>query len=286
MQQLTLDWNQRWNHGRASYRPPRETIRKTDYDVALIPDDTTARAFVVQHHYSRSVPAMRYRVGLYRHGRLVGVAIFSHPCSDAVLTNIFPVSPLEAVELGRFVLTDDEPGNAESFFLGRAFALIARQGIRGVVSFADPFPRTDLTGNSVLIGHTGTIYQAHNGIYLGRATPRTLHLLLDGRVLTIAASQRFAVVNVAGTLPPSNSRPSDSPHLRPGRRIAPWLRHALDTVTRRVRQPGCHKYAWPLAHALRHSLPPSLPYPKHPDTPPQTNGSEFSVCQNSCSFVQ
>ena len=191
MQQLTLDWNQRWNHGRASYRLPRETIRKTDYDVALTPDDTTARAFVVQHHYSRSVPAMRYRVGLYRHGRLVGVAIFSHPCSDEVLTNTFPVSPLEAVELGRFVLTDDEPGNAESFFLGRAFALIARQGIRGVVSFADPFPRTDLAGNSVLIGHTGTIYQAHNGIYLGRATPRTLHLLPDGRVLNDRGIQKI-----------------------------------------------------------------------------------------------
>jgi len=116
--QLRLDFNQRWNRGRASYRPPQETIRKSDYEIGEIADDRTARDFVVEHHYSRSVPAMRFRAGLYRHGTLVGVAIFSHPCSDAVLTNVFPLPVRSAVELGRFVLTDEEPGNAETFCSG------------------------------------------------------------------------------------------------------------------------------------------------------------------------
>jgi hypothetical protein len=48
--QLRLDFNQRWNRGRASYRPPRETIRTSDYEIAEIADDTTARTFVIAHH--------------------------------------------------------------------------------------------------------------------------------------------------------------------------------------------------------------------------------------------
>jgi hypothetical protein len=87
--QLALNLNQRWCGGRASYRPPSETIRPSDYEVAEIADDTTARDFITTHHYSGTYPAARFRVGLYRRGGLVGVAVFSHPCCDAVLTNVF-----------------------------------------------------------------------------------------------------------------------------------------------------------------------------------------------------
>jgi hypothetical protein len=93
----------------------RETIRPTDFDVAEIPDDITARNFIREHHYSGSMGAARVRVGLYRHGVLVGVAVFSHPCSDAVLTRTFSVPAASAVELGRFVLLDEVEVNAESF---------------------------------------------------------------------------------------------------------------------------------------------------------------------------
>ncbi len=37
--------------------------------------------------------------------------------SHKVLTNIFPCDPLESIELGRFVLLDNVPSNAESWFL-------------------------------------------------------------------------------------------------------------------------------------------------------------------------
>jgi len=145
--------NQRWCDGRASYRSPTEPIRTAEYDVAEIPDDTTARDFIIQHHYAHSYPSARFRVGLYRHGELTGVAVFSHPCSNAVLTNVFEAPVLTTVELGRFVLLDAIPGNGESFFLGRAFDLIRKKGIVGVVSFSDPLQRRTVTGEVIHMGH-------------------------------------------------------------------------------------------------------------------------------------
>lgn len=41
---------QRWRARRESYRPAGEPIETRRYEVALIPDDTTARAFVIEHH--------------------------------------------------------------------------------------------------------------------------------------------------------------------------------------------------------------------------------------------
>jgi hypothetical protein len=50
--QYTLALNQRWCDGRATYRSPTEPIRTAEYEVAEMSDDTTARQFITQHHYS------------------------------------------------------------------------------------------------------------------------------------------------------------------------------------------------------------------------------------------
>jgi hypothetical protein len=188
MDQFVL--NQRWFRRQDSYRPPAETIQTRAYEVAAIPDDRTAKAFVCKHHYSGTYPAARFRFGLYRGNELVGVAVFSHPCNDGVLTSVFPALPLESTELGRFVLLDAVPGNGESWFLGRCFELLRRAGIVGVVSFSDPKPRTTAEGQIVFGGHIGTIYQAHNAIYLGRSTLRSYRLLPDGSVFSARAIQK------------------------------------------------------------------------------------------------
>jgi len=266
MLQLSLDLNQRWTEGRAFYRRPEEPIRTAEYDVAEIPDDTTARHFVLTHHYSGTYPAARFRMGLYHRGELVGVSVFSHPCSDKVLTNVFPVKATDCVELGRFVLLDEVPGNGETWFLARAFDILRSHQIAGVVSFSDPMPRRTASGETVLLGHCGTIYQAHNGIYLGRSTARTLHLLPDCRVFSDRAAQkirkgecgwRYAAAQLEGF----GARPVPD---CPGERLT-WLQDALQTLTRSVRHRGCHKFAWPLQPNLRKLLPVSLPYPKSLD---------------------
>jgi len=264
--QLTLDLNQRWTEGRASYRPAGETIHKSEYDVAVIQDDTTARQFVEAHHYSRTYPAARFRVGLYHRGELVGVSVFSHPCSNRVLTNVFPVAATDAVELGRFVLLDEVPGNGESWFLARCFDVLRANEIAGVVSFSDPLPRKTLTGETILMGHVGTIYQASNGIYCGRGTARTLHLLPDCRVFSDRAAQKIRKGErgwryAAAQLEAWGARPvPDCPEAR-----LTWLKDSLQALTTSVRHKGNHKYAWALRKTLRRSLPVSLPYPKSLD---------------------
>lgn len=257
------DLNQRWTDGRPTYRKPAEPIRTAEYDVVEIPGDTLARDFVTTHHYSRTYPAARFRFGLYHRGELAGVAVYSHPCSNAVLTNVFAAPALSAVELGRFVLLDSVPGNGETWFLARTFEHLRQHGIVGVVSFSDPLPRHTGAGELLHMGHVGTIYQAHNGVYLGRGTARTLHMLPDGRVFSARAAQkirsseigwRYAAEQLEGYgTTPAPEDPRDRTE---------WLGCALRSLTRKVRHKGNHKYAWPLTNAMRSHLPAGNPYPK------------------------
>lgn len=254
--------NQRWLEGRASYRPAGETINPRAFEVEALESDATARAFVEAHHYSGTYPAARFRFALRRAGALVGVAVFSHPCSDKVLTSVFPGRALDSVELGRFVLLDEVPGNGETWFLARCFEQLRARAIRGVVSFSDPMPRTTAAGVRVFPGHLGTIYQAHNGRYLGRGTARSLRLLPDGQVMSARALQKirsgdrgfgYAVEQLerAGAAP----APADLAAL------GDWLRVELPRVTRVVRHPGNHRYAWPLDRRQTIALEPR-PFPK------------------------
>jgi len=250
---------QRWRGGRDSYRPAGEVIRTADYEVAPIAE-ATAKAFVVEHHYSRSYPAARFRFGLFRGAALAGVAVFSHPCNDRVLTRTFDLPAADAVELGRFVLLDAVPGNGETWFLARCFAGL-RGDVAGVVSFSDPVARSSAAGDVVFPGHIGTIYQAHNAAYLGRGTARTLRLLPDGRVLSARAIQKVRarergwryvaeLLVAAGAAAPAQHED-----------LALWLARELPATTRTLRHAGNHRYAWAFSRALARRLD-RLPYPK------------------------
>lgn len=255
-----LDRNQRWRYGRDSYRRPDEPINPMYYDVDELRDDGTAKRFVEQHHYSGSYPAARFRFGLYNHGQLVGVSVFSHPVRAEVLTSVFPGQPTDSVELGRFVLLDEVPGNGETWFLARCFERLRRRELRGVVSFSDPVPRSTAEGRVMFAGHIGTIYQAHNAAYLGRATARTLHLLPDGTVFSARAQQkiragergwRYAAAileNFGAAVCPDENRTA-------------WLKTWMAKLTRTVRHPGNHRYAWRLHRKVALQGAP-LPYPK------------------------
>jgi len=254
---------QRWRDRRDRYRPAGEVIRTRDYEVAAIAEDRVAKGFVQHHHYSASYPAARFRQGLYRHGELVGVAVFSHPAHDRVLTSVFPGVATAAVELGRFVLLDDVPGNGETWFLARAFEQLRREGLEGVVSFSDPVPRTCADGASVFPGHIGVIYQAHNAIYLGRGRAQVLRILPDGRAFSHRAvtklrsgvrGWRYA----AAMLEHHGATPAPADDV--GRRA--WAAHWIAALTRPLRHAGNHKYAWGLTTAGRRALVTSLPYPK------------------------
>lgn len=259
--QLSLPVNQRWRERCDLYRPAGEPIRTSEYDVAAIPDNGTAKEFIVRHHYSGSYPAARLRYGLYRHGALVGVAVYSHPCSDRVLTSVFPGRATDHVELGRFVLLDEVPGNGESWFLARTFELLRREEIAGVLSFSDPLPRALADGRVVMPGHVGTCYQASNAVYLGRGESRTLLLLPDGHALHNRALQKIRSLSHGWRYASAILERAGAEPFTPDDPVG-WLERWMPQLTRRVRHPGNHKYAWAIDRRLKLFLPPSLPYPK------------------------
>jgi hypothetical protein len=210
--------------------------------------------------------AERFSYGLFRSSELVGVAVFSQPCSNRAITNVFPFQDsTEGVELGRFVLHDSVPGNGETWTLARCFELLRREGIAGVVSFSDPVPRATTDGRVILGGHVGTIYQASNGVYLGRSDARTLRILPDGQSYNHRAEQKVRAGERGWESSMAPLLRAGADPLREGENPAAWLSVWIGRLTRPLRHGGCHKYAWALDKALRSALPKSLPYPKMVD---------------------
>jgi hypothetical protein len=254
--------NQRWSERREKYRPAGEVIQTAAYDVAPVHRDV-AKAYVLRHHYSGTFPAARFCYGLARCGELVGVAVFSVPVQNSVITNVFPFADaMQGVELGRFVLADSVPGNGESWFLARAFNLLAGQGIEGVISFSDPVRRRSADGEVTLPGHVGTIYQAHNGVYLGRGTARNLRILPDGRTFSDRAKAKIQTHDRGWAYAARQLEAHGAAPLLEGQDGHEWLRFWLPQITKTVRHGGNHKYAWGLDRAVRRALPKTLPYPK------------------------
>ena len=265
---------QRWRTGRDSYRPAGEVIDPDDYEVRPLGTVGDARRFVETHHYSRAWVADRFRFGMFhrRDGELVGVAVFSTPAHPNVIQNWFPAFEdwRLGVELGRFVLLDKVPGNGETWFLARCRTYLRAAGIKGIVSFADPMPRTLADGSVIFAGHVGTIYQASNAVLAGRGRGQTLRLFADGtsfhrrnrgKILGLQAGWRGAVSELVGRGAFSFG------DLETGTRAerASWLESAIAAVTRPLRHPGNLRYLWGLDKRTRRSLPPTDAYPKAPD---------------------
>lgn len=246
--------NQRWYKRIHTWRDESEVIDTRAHEVAEIGDDRTPKAFVEQHHYSGTYPAARKRFGLYQGAQLVGVAVFSHPPNEAVLRQL-PCERMAGIELGRFVLLPDVPGNGESWFLARCFEHLRASGIEALVSHSDPLPRRDVAGNLVLPGHVGGIYQATNAIYGGRTRARGLWILPDGTVFSERAmtkirsrdrGYRYAIDQL--------TRHGAEHPLDLGQDLDAWLRDVLPQVARRVKHRGNHRYLWALDRKLRKAV--------------------------------
>ncbi len=259
---MIVDGGQRWKERRGVYVHPDRTINPLRWEVAAIPDDRTARDFVVTHHYSGSFPAARRRFGLFgKGGALSGVVVISVPAQPKTL-DVLPGDRDTCGELGRLVLLDEVPANGESWFVARAFETLRREGWTGIVSFSDPVPRTTADGAVLFKGHYGCVYQSLNAVYLGKSKPRLMRLLPDGSVLHERAIAKIrardrgwryacAVLERYGAIP-----------LREDEDAAVWVRRWIPRLTRSTRHSGNLKYAWSLQKRDRRHLPACLPYPK------------------------
>jgi hypothetical protein len=257
------DFAQRWDDcKRTRFITPEKTFNPRLYEVAPI-GEAEAKDFVLRHHYSASYPAARRRFGLFRGGRIVGAAVFSHSMNQRTLVNAFGGAAEESLELGRLVLLDDVEFNGETYLIGYCRRSLRREGFRGIVTFADPNPRTSIDGQLILSGHIGVIYAASQAIYTGLTEPSSIYLLPDGKVLSKRAiskiRNRESGHEYAAQILVSYG--ADAPPLDCNDERKMWLEQWLKRLTRKMRHNGNHRYLMPLQKGL--SLPPSLPYPKH-----------------------
>lgn len=193
---MTRSLAKRWHERRQRWVAPGALFRASDFAVDVIDGDTIPKRFVAEHHYAGSFPAKRLAVGLYGRGsRLVGLAVFSVPSSNAALRKWTGMGHDGACELGRFVCTPDVAYNGETWFLARAMrALVAEKHMRAFVSFADPL---EWRSGSIVVKpeHWGTIYQASNALYAGRADARWHLVGPDGRPVSPRALSKLCALD-------------------------------------------------------------------------------------------
>jgi hypothetical protein len=250
---LPFDFSQcqRWHHGRERWRPAGELFNPRYASVQRI-DTATAKAFVQEHHYSRSFPASRVNVGLFvkkpfQKEVLAGCATFSVPMTQAVVPALLDgLHPSLGVELGRFVLLDEVEANGETWTLARAFKVLreALPEIRGVVSYCDPEPRYSQTGELVKKGQ-GTIYRAHNAIPRGRSKPRTLLLAPDGSVANERALSKLRNGESGAEYVEGMLRSMGAEARRLSESGADYVRRLIASgFLRRLRHPGNLAFTW------------------------------------------
>jgi hypothetical protein len=285
---------QRWLAGQQSWRDPAErfSFRPGDYQVSELTGpgcDTTAKTFVLAHHYLGTYPNAKQRYALTHRGtgQLVGMAVLAIPVNVKVLTGVFPhlVPNVESLELARFVLLDQVPANAESWFLAEVRRLAAldtpavyaadgallrpgRPGLRGLVADSDPLPRRRADGTTLTPGHIGIIYQASSARYCGRTTPGRIAVLPDGTVFSRRAMQKVRRGEQGWRYAEQQLTSRGARPRATGRDRAAWLAEALNRAGAvPVSHPGNHRYAFPVgptARARRQVViaPPGGPYPK------------------------
>lgn len=254
-------WCQRWRDRRHSWRHTSEGgFDPRRYEVAELAE-ASARPFVIANHYAGTYPAARFAFGLFDGAWLVGVAVLSNPAQSKVLTKVFPdlVPYEESLELGRFVLGDQVPAPAETWFLARVWKLARRRGLRGIVSFSDPIARTALDGRVIFPGHVGLIHQAANAIACGRGTARKHVLGPNGEILSPRAEQKIRKGEQGYAYAEAQLVAAGAARRRGDEEPRVWLKQAKAAL-RRLDHPGCWRYAFPLDRRVRIGLE-RTPYP-------------------------
>jgi hypothetical protein len=199
------------------------------------------------------------------------------------------VDPAEGLELGRLVLLDEVPGNGESWFVARAFALLHEHlpDIQAVVSFADPMPRRTATGEVLKPGHIGTVYQALNARYAGRTKGRWMLLDKDRRVVSPRSLSKLRNGESGADSMERRLRAMGAPRRGQKETGAAYLTRVLALGQRdgwlvRVKHHGNHAYLFPVLQAGRSTWaknarrrqrrvveagwPDALVYPRIPDS--------------------
>jgi len=265
---------QRWREEHTLFVPPDEGFRPTKYEVIPI-TVAQAKGFVLEHHYLGSFASCRLATGLYESGgKLVGVAVFGVPAREAVAHYTSgELSETSGTELNRFVLLDEVPYDAETWFLARAFKMLLEKkpDIQVVISYSDPVPRYSTSGLLVMPGHLGIIYQAFNAAYVGSTKAEGTWLDAEGKSIGARLLSKIRHGEVGQDYGIERLLAAGAPARRRGESAEAWVERSLrEGPFRRIRHPGKHTYLWPLGPTKRERkriaslFPEAIGYPGDP----------------------
>lgn len=252
--------SQRWRDRRDAYVGDSTVIRTEEFGVEIIDCMSAAKPFVLRHHYSRSFPASRLSVGLFRRtgvapAALVGVATFSQSMNNRCVplhTGLGDHS--QGVELGRLVLLDEVAGNGETWFLSRAFRELRREkpAVEAVISYADPMVRVDASGQVIKPGHVGQVYAVMGAAYRGRATARRETVTPDGQVFSDRDLSKIRAQDTGHRYSEAELVGRGARDRVHGEDPAAWLRSLYEQGFLAKRShPGNHAYSFELTRAAR-----------------------------------
>ncbi len=173
---------------------------------------STAKRAVLKWHYSRTMPvAKAASLGVWEHGRFIGVVVFSHGANFRIGCP-FQMRVGQVIELVRVALASHQAPVSRILSIATRMMLKSSPGVELVISYADPVQ-----------GHVGTIYQASNWVYLGMTAPSFEYRWRGQRL----HKRAFTGHNFSK---PRKQLPDDA---------------------QRVRTPGKHIYARPITGAAR-----------------------------------
>lgn len=142
-----------------------------NYKCSII-DHNSAKAFIIQNHYSKVCPNGYFNFGLFDKDVLIGVAVYGHVVGRRQANYWYPNNPNKLIELRRLACIDNTPRNTESFFISKTIKWLEHNtDFECIISLADP-----------MYGHSGTIYKASNFIESG-TTVKEGHpiFIIDGK---------------------------------------------------------------------------------------------------------
>ena len=273
-----------------SFTGRTDVIDTSIHSVDVVPCHGIAKPFVERHHYPGSFPATRLSCGLYRNeggtSALVGIVSFSVSMNPSAGPKYTGLEGSSSVELGRLVLLDHVEGNAESWFVAKAFSLLRSEkpDIEAVYAYSDPVPRIDPELGLVMPGHVGEIYQALNAHCRGRSRPRTHYLTPDGRLFSERALSKIRLEEQGVDYAERDLLERGAPSRQSGESRPEWIaRLFAEGFLSTRRHPGNWIYSFGLtkkAKARSRSLG-SVPYPRRTgntrDVSEQTDLLDFAA---------
>jgi len=136
----------------------KTNISNTNYSVSRISRNQTEK-YILEIHYAKRYPQMKYAYGLFKNEKLVGVITYGIPASRSLCKGIAGEEYIDDIlELNRLCLLHNLKNEA-SMLVASSLKELPKPKI--VVSYADSSQN-----------HIGYVYQATNFIYTGLSDKR------------------------------------------------------------------------------------------------------------------